>query len=152
MSSSSDSDSSFFSSFFSAGAACAAGAAATGAATAANLLGSYSEKKQSRSITNRFQENFFKKEISYENICIRTATVVGSTISSSTAGTSSSFGSVHHFYQTKVGGQLLLNTFHTLRNSLTVVASLNSTSVTAAIANRFLNPLTMLCGAEATVG
>jgi len=30
-----------------------------------------------------------------------------------------------------------------------VVASLNSTSVVAAMASRFLNPLAMLCGAEA---
>lgn len=37
-------------------------------------------------------------------------------------------------------------------NSLIVAASLNSMSVTAAIDNRFLNPLAMLCGAEATVG
>lgn len=37
-------------------------------------------------------------------------------------------------------------------NSLMVVASLNSTSVTAARANKFLNPLATLCGAEAVVG
>lgn len=33
-----------------------------------------------------------------------------------------------------------------------VLASLNSTSVTAAMANKFLKPLAMLCGADATVG
>lgn len=37
-------------------------------------------------------------------------------------------------------------------NSLMVSASLNSTSVTAATASRFLKPLAMECGAEATVG
>lgn len=37
-------------------------------------------------------------------------------------------------------------------NSLIVVASLKSTSVTAAIARRFLNPLAIECGADAIVG
>jgi hypothetical protein len=40
----------------------------------------------------------------------------------------------------------------TLRNSLIVCASLNETSVAAAMANKFLKPLITLCGAEAKVG
>lgn len=38
------------------------------------------------------------------------------------------------------------------KNSLSVAASLNSTPVTAAIASKFLNPLTNEWGAEAKVG
>ena len=38
------------------------------------------------------------------------------------------------------------------KNSLMVAASLKSMSVTAARANKFLNPLTKECGAEARVG
>jgi hypothetical protein len=40
----------------------------------------------------------------------------------------------------------------TFRNSLIVCASLNETSVAAAMANKFLKPLITLCGAEAKVG
>lgn len=42
--------------------------------------------------------------------------------------------------------------FLTLMYSLMVVASLNSTSVVAANASKFLKPLAMLCGADANVG
>ncbi|KYN37873.1 hypothetical protein ALC56_08072, partial [Trachymyrmex septentrionalis] len=45
-----------------------------------------------------------------------------------------------------------LDANHTLTYSLIVVASANSTSVTAATASKFLKPFTILCGALATVG
>lgn len=41
---------------------------------------------------------------------------------------------------------------NTLRYSLKVAASLNSISVSAAIATKFLKPLINMCGADTTVG
>jgi len=46
----------------------------------------------------------------------------------------------------------MIKEIHTFKNSLTVCASLNVTSVAAAMANKFLKPLITLCGAEAKVG
>jgi len=46
----------------------------------------------------------------------------------------------------------MIKEIRTFRNSLIVCASLNVTSVAAAMANKFLKPLITLCGAEAKVG
>lgn len=46
----------------------------------------------------------------------------------------------------------MIKEIRTFRNSLIVCASLNETSVAAAMANKFLKPLITLCGAEAKVG
>jgi hypothetical protein len=46
----------------------------------------------------------------------------------------------------------MIKEIRTFRNSLMVCASLNETSVAAAMANKFLKPLITLCGAEAKVG
>lgn len=46
----------------------------------------------------------------------------------------------------------MIKAIRTFRNSLIVCASLNETSVAAAMANKFLKPLIILCGAEAKVG